>query len=105
MNSYHMWHSCASWGTVHQTRTRPQNRVLYSSRQELPLLRTYRIEVDRINPDKSITNLVEYRKMPKPKTIKGSDRQLNNMVNKIAEELNYYRVEFKRYTVSVVPSV
>jgi len=26
-------------------------------------------------------------------------------VNKIAEELNYYRVEFKRYTVSVVPSV
>jgi hypothetical protein len=25
--------------------------------------------------------------------------------NKIAEELNYYRVEFKRYTVSVVPSV
>ena len=72
--------------------------------QELPLLRTYRIEVDRINPDQSITNLVEYRKMPKPKTIKGSDRQLNNMVNRIAEELRYYNVEFKRYTVSVVPS-
>jgi hypothetical protein len=82
----------------------PQNRVLLSSRQELPLLRTYRIEVDRINPDKSVTNLVEYRKMPKPKTIKGSDRQLNNMVNRIADELRYYKVEFERYTVSVVPS-
>jgi len=83
----------------------PPDAVLYRSRQDLPHLRTYRIEVDRINPDQSITHLVEYRKMPKPKTIKGSDRQLNNMVNKIAEELNYYRVEFKRYTVSVVPSV
>ena len=77
---------------------------MLSSRQELPLLRTYRIEVDRINPDKSVTNLVEYRKMPKPKTIKGSDRQLNNMVNRIADELRYYNVEFERYTVSVVPS-
>jgi len=83
----------------------PPDAVLLMSRQELPLLRTYRIEVDRINPDQSITHLVEYRKMPKPKTIKGSDRQLNNMVNRIAEELNYYRVEFKRYTVSVVPSL
>ena len=68
-------------------------------------MRTYRIEVDRINYDQSITNLVEYRQMPKPKTIKGSDRQLNNMVNRIADELRYYKVEFKRYTVSVVPSV
>ena len=66
---------------------------------------TYRIEVDRINPDKSITNLVEYRNMPKPKTNKGLERQLDKMVRRIDDELRYYQVAFKRYTVSVVPSV
>ena len=62
---------------------------------------TYRIEVDRINPDQSITHLVEYRKMPKPKTNKGLERQLDKMVRRIDDELRYYQVPFKSYIVSV----
>jgi len=62
----------------------------------------YCIEVDRIEPNGDIFTLVEYRKLKATKTNKGLERQLNNLVNRIAEELKYYQVPHKRYTVSVV---
>ena len=63
---------------------------------------TYRIEVDRIEPNGEIFTLVEYRNLKATKSFKGRDRQLNNLVQRIAEELKYYQVPHKRYTVSVV---
>ena len=63
---------------------------------------TYRIEVDRIEPNGEIFTLVEYRNLKATKSNKGRDRQLNNLVQRIAEELKYYQVPHKRYTVSVV---
>ena len=62
----------------------------------------YCIEVDRIEPNGDIFTLVEYRKLKATKTNKGLERQLNNLVNRIGEELKYYQVPHKRYTVSVV---
>ena len=61
----------------------------------------YCIEVDRIEPNGDIFTLVEYRKLKATKSNKGLERQLNNLVNRIAEELKYYQVPHKRYTVSV----
>jgi len=61
----------------------------------------YCIEVDRIEPNGDIFTLVEYRKLKATKTNKGLERQLNNLVNRIGEELKYYQVPHKRYTVSV----
>ena len=63
---------------------------------------TYMIEVDRIEPNGDVFTLIEYRKLKATKTIKGRDRQMSNLVNQIAEELKYYQVPHKRYTVSVV---
>ena len=62
----------------------------------------YCIEVDRIEPNGDIFTLVEYRKLKATKSNKGLERQLNNLVNRIGEELKYYQVPHKRYTVSVV---
>ena len=61
----------------------------------------YCIEVDRIEPNGDIFTLVEYRKLKATKTNKGLEQQLNNLVNRIGEELKYYQVPHKRYTVSV----
>jgi len=61
----------------------------------------YCIEVDRIEPNGDIFTLVEYRKLKATKSNKGLERQLNNLVNRIGEELKYYQVPHKRYTVSV----
>ena len=61
----------------------------------------YCIEVDRIEPNGEIFTLVQYRKLKATKTNKGLERQLNNLVNRIGEELKYYQVPHKRYTVSV----
>ena len=63
---------------------------------------TYMIEVDRIEPNGDVFTLIEYRKLKATKTNKGRDRQMNNLVNRIAEELKYYQVPHKRYTVSAV---
>ena len=61
----------------------------------------YCIEVDRIEPNGDIFTLVEYRKLKATKSNKGLERQLNNLVNRIGEDLKYYQVPHKRYTVSV----
>jgi hypothetical protein len=62
----------------------------------------YCIEVDRIEPNGEIATIVEYRNLNATKSLRGRDRQMENLVNRIAEELRYYNVQFKRYTVSVV---
>lgn len=62
----------------------------------------YRIEVDRIEPNGDIFTLVEYRKLKATKSNRGLYRQMENLTNKISEELKYYQVPHKRFTVSVV---
>ena len=65
---------------------------------------TYLIEVDRIEPNGDVVTITERRKLKATKTNKGLERQLNNLVNRISEELKYYQVSYKRYTVSHVCS-
>jgi len=65
---------------------------------------TYLIEVDRIEPNGDVVTITERRKLSATKSIRGRDRQLNNLVNRIDEELKYYQVPYKRYTVSHVSS-
>ena len=65
---------------------------------------TYLIEVDRIEPNGNVVTITERRKLKATKTNKGLERQLNNLVNRIAEELKYYQVPHKRYTVSHISS-
>ena len=65
---------------------------------------TYLIEVDRIEPNGDVVTITERRKLKATKTNKGLERQLNNLVNRIGEELKYYQVPHKRYTVSHVSS-
>ena len=62
----------------------------------------YRIEIDRIEPNGDIFTLVEYRNLKATKTNRGLHRQMENLTNKIIEELKYYQVPHKRFTVSVV---
>ena len=63
---------------------------------------TYLIEVDRIEPNGNVVTITERRTLCATKSNKGLERQMNNLVNRIAEELKYYQVPYKRYTVSVV---
>ena len=65
-------------------------------------MNTYRIEVDRIERDGSIFTLVQHRKLKATKSIRGRDRQMNNLVEKVIKELKYYQVPHKRFTVSMV---
>ena len=65
---------------------------------------TYLIEVDRIEPNGDVVTITERRKLSATKSTRGRDRQLNNLVNRIDEELKYYQVPYKRYTVSHVSS-
>jgi len=65
---------------------------------------TYLIEVDRIEPNGDVVTITECRKLKATKSNKGLERQLNNLVNRIAEELKYYQIPHKRYTVSHVSS-
>jgi len=65
-------------------------------------MNTYRIEVDRIERDGSIFTLVQHRKLKATKSIRGRDRQMNNLVEKVIKELKYYQVPHKRFTVSLV---
>jgi len=61
----------------------------------------YCIEVDRIERDGSIFHLVQYRELKATKSIAGHKLQLKKLTDRIAEELQYYQVPYKRYTVSV----
>lgn len=61
----------------------------------------YCIEVERIERDGSIFNVVQYRELKATKSQRGRNRQLENLVQKIADELKYYQVPHKSYTVSV----
>ena len=65
-------------------------------------MNTYRIEVDRIERDGSIFTLVQHRKLKATKSIRGRDRQMNNLVEKVIKELKYSQVPHKRFTVSLV---
>ena len=61
----------------------------------------YRVELDKADG----STAVEYRKRRKATTAKGMDRQHNNVVNSVIEELRYYRIEgWKRLTVTRVPA-
>lgn len=62
----------------------------------------YRIEVDRIEPNGEIFHLVQYRELKPTKTIRGRNFQLKMLTDRIAEELQYYQVPYKTYTVSMV---
>ena len=62
----------------------------------------YRIEVERIEPNGEIFNLVEYRRLKATKSQLGRNRQMENLVQRIADELKYYQVSRKSYTVSQV---
>ena len=62
----------------------------------------YCIEVDRIEPNGDIFTLVEYRELKPTKSIRGRNIQLKNLTDKIAIELDYYKVPYNRYTVSMV---
>jgi len=65
---------------------------------------TYLIEVDRIEPNGNVVTITERRTLCATKSNKGLERQMNNLVNRIAEELKYYQVPHKRYTVSHISS-
>ena len=65
---------------------------------------TYLIEVDRIEPNGDVVTITERRKLKATKSNVGLERQMNNLANRIGEELRYYQVSYKRYTVSHVSS-
>ena len=62
----------------------------------------YCIEVERIEPNGDIHHLVEYRELKATKSQRGRDRQMENLVQRIADELKYYQVPHKSYIVSQV---
>ena len=65
-------------------------------------MNVYQIEVDRIEPNGDIFTVIERRTLKATKSIRGRDRQMNNLVNQVIEELKYYQVPHKRLTVSLV---
>lgn len=65
-------------------------------------MNTYRIEVDRIERDGSIFTVVQHRQLKATKSLRGRDRQMNNLVEKVIKELKYYQVPHKCFTVSLV---
>jgi hypothetical protein len=62
----------------------------------------YRIEVERIEPNGEIFNLVQYRELPVTKSQRGRNRQMENLTQKIIDELKYYQVPHKSFTVSQI---
>ena len=62
----------------------------------------YRIEVERIEPNGEIFNLVQYRELPATKSQRGRNRQMENLTQKIIDELKYYQVPHKSFTVSQI---
>ena len=65
-------------------------------------MNVYQIEVDRIEPNGDVVTIVERRQLKATKSIRGRDRQMENLVQKIIDELKYYQVPHKRFTVSQV---
>ena len=65
-------------------------------------MNVYQIEVDRIEPNGDVVTIVERRQLKATKSLRGRDRQLRNLVQRIAEELKHYQVPHNRYSVSVV---
>ena len=65
-------------------------------------MNVYQIEVDRIEPNGDVVTITERRQLKATKSIRGRDRQMENLVNRIIEELKYYQVPHKRFTVSQV---
>ena len=65
-------------------------------------MNVYQIEIDRIEPSGEIFTITERRTLKATKSIRGRDRQMNNLVDKVIEELKYYQVPHKRLTVSLV---
>ena len=63
-------------------------------------MNVYRIEVDRIEPNGDVVTITERRRLSATKSNRGRDRQMENLVQRIADELKYYQVPHKRYTVS-----
>ena len=61
----------------------------------------YCIEVDRIERDGSIFHLVQYRELKATKTLRAHKLQLKKLTDRIGEELQYYQVPYKRYSVSM----
>jgi len=72
--------------------------------RETPLMNVYRIEVDRIEPNGNVVTITERRRLSATKSNRGRDRQMENLVQRIADELKYYQVPHKRYTVSHISS-
>jgi len=62
----------------------------------------YCIEVERIEPNGEIATIVEYRNLNATKSNRNLQRQMDNLVNRIAGELKYYQVPHKRFTVRLV---
>ena len=65
-------------------------------------MNVYQIEVDRIEPNGDVVTIVERRQLKATKSIRGRDRQMENLVQRIIDELKYYQVPHKRFTVSQV---
>ena len=65
-------------------------------------MNVYQIEVDRIEPNGDVVTITERRQLKATKSLRGRDRQMNNLVDKVIEELKYYQVPHKRFTVSLV---
>ena len=65
-------------------------------------MNVYQIEVDRIEPNGDVVTIVERRQLKATKSLRGRDRQLNNLVERVIKELKYYQVPHKRFTVSQV---
>jgi len=65
------------------------------------IMNRYCIEVDRIERDGSIFHLVQYRELKPTKSLWAHKLQLEKLTNRIAEELKYYQVPYKRYSVSM----
>ena len=65
-------------------------------------MNVYQIEVDRIEPNGDVVTITERRQLKATKSIRGRDRQMENLVNRIIEELKYYQVPHKSFTVSQV---
>ena len=66
------------------------------------IMNRYCIEVDRIERDGSIFTVVLHRELTATKSTRGLNRQLENLVNRVADELDRDQIPHKRYTVTHV---
>ena len=50
-------------------------------------MNVYQIEVDRIEPNGDVVTITERRQLKATKSLRGRDRQMENLVQRIADEL------------------